>query len=95
MEVVEAANGDEAVEILEKEKFDIIVSDVHMPGMNGMELIKVIRSMKQHRFVPIIMVTTENKKEFLNEARESGASGWIVKPFSVDKFKQIVKRFVG
>lgn len=79
--VVEAATGEEALELLKTEKIDLIISDFNMPGMDGSELVRKIKAHQEYRTIPVIMLTTENAKGRLSEAKAAGAIGWINKPF--------------
>jgi len=90
--VAEAANADEALAQVAKAKFDLIICDINMPGRNGLELVKMLRAMPAFRFVPILMLTTEQKEEVRAEGRAAGATGWIVKPFDPTVLLDIVKK---
>lgn len=92
--VLAAENGRDAIEKLGDAKVDIVITDLNMPEMDGIELIKTIRSMAAHKFVPIIMLTTEAQAEKKQEGKQAGASGWIVKPFSPAQLLDVVKKFV-
>lgn len=61
-------------------KVDLLITDLNMPGMNGIELIKLVRELPQYRFIPILFLTTESQQGRRAEAKKAGASGWIVKP---------------
>lgn len=89
-----AASGIEAVEKLAGQTFDMVITDLNMPGMDGIELIRAIRALPEYKFVPIIMLTTESQEEKKREGRAAGASGWILKPFSADRLLDVVGRFV-
>lgn len=81
-DVVEAADGNEAVLAAQKAKFDLVISDVNMPGMNGIELVRTLRTLPDCKFIPMLMLTTESEQGIKQKGREAGATGWIVKPFS-------------
>lgn len=72
----------------------LLLTDLNMPGMNGIELIRAIRQIAQHRFMPILFLTTESQMERKQEAKAAGASGWIVKPAKADALLQTVSLFV-
>jgi two-component system chemotaxis response regulator CheY len=93
-EVVTAARADEAVAKAAGARFDMVITDLNMPGMDGIELIRSLRARPDYRFVPIIMLTTESQEARKQEGREAGASGWVVKPFSPDRLLAVVRRFV-
>ncbi len=81
--VVEAENGKDAVsKVSGGAKMDIVVTDLNMPEMDGIALIKELRKMSTFKFTPILMLTTESAMEKKKEGKEAGATGWIVKPFN-------------
>ena len=81
--VVEAENGKDAVsKVFGGAKMDIVVTDLNMPEMDGIALIKELRKMSTFKFTPILMLTTESAMEKKKEGKEAGATGWIVKPFN-------------
>lgn len=81
-EVVEAPNGMEALANAKFKTFDLVISDLNMPGMDGLAFVKELRRLSAYRTVPVLILTTELDPAKKNEAREAGATGWIVKPFS-------------
>lgn len=94
-DVLEAEDGQQAVDVLKAGKVDVIVTDLNMPNMNGLELIRALRADPVHKFTPILMLTTEsdgNKKE---EGKNAGATGWIVKPFQPEKLVAVVNKVCG
>jgi two-component system chemotaxis response regulator CheY len=93
-EVLAANNGEEAVGRLSEGTFDMVITDLNMPQMDGIELIRNIRSMDSCRFVPIIMLTTEAQEDKKRQGKEAGASGWIVKPFSAEQLQNVVRKFL-
>jgi len=90
-EVVEAVDGLDALGKWEECPVDMLITDLHMPNLNGIELIKKIRQKPGSKFVPIIMLTSESQPEMKEEGKKAGASGWIVKPFSPEQLLEIVK----
>jgi two-component system chemotaxis response regulator CheY len=74
-------DGQDALKFLNGEKIDLIITDLHMPIMNGIELIRVVRNTPDYKMVPILFLTTESQTEKKMEAKEAGATGWIIKPF--------------
>ena len=94
-EVVEAADGREALELLENQRFDLIFTDLNMPVMDGIALIRSTRARPDCRFIPIVMLTTESADTRKQEGKEAGATGWIVKPFQPELLTSVVKRLVG
>jgi len=85
-----ATNGLEGLQKAKKEQFDLIISDVNMPQMNGLEMIKEIRKIPNYSKTPILVLTTERGKEMKEQGKEAGATGWIVKPFVPDQLLKIV-----
>ena len=80
-EVVEAGNGVEALKQLDAERVNLVISDVNMPEMDGITLLKQIKASAKHKFMPIIMLTTEAGQDKKDEGRAAGAKAWITKPF--------------
>lgn len=94
-EVVEAADGVEALEKAKADSFDLVISDVNMPRMDGIELIRELRGLSQFKFTPILMLTTESGDDKKQEGKSAGATGWIVKPFNPDQLLNTIKRVFG
>ncbi len=95
-DVIEAEDGDDALNKLSSAPVvDMLITDLNMPNMDGLELIKKIRADKKHRFTPIVMLTTESSEEKKRAGREAGASGWIVKPFKPEQLLKVVKMVLG
>jgi two-component system chemotaxis response regulator CheY len=94
--VDEANNGENALSKLKLGNYDFVISDWNMPGMDGLTLLKAIRSDAALAKLPVLMVTAEAKKENIIEAAQSGASGYVVKPFSAstldEKINKILER---
>jgi two-component system chemotaxis response regulator CheY len=80
-EVSQACDGVEALELARKQTFDLVLSDVNMPNMDGISLIRALRAESAYKYTPILMLTTESSPERKREGKEAGATGWIVKPF--------------
>ena len=80
-EVSQAADGEEALALARTRAFDLVLSDVNMPRMNGIELIRALRAESAYKHTPILMLTTESTPERKREGKDAGATGWIVKPF--------------
>ena len=94
-DVIEAEDGVEALQKLSAAKVDMLITDLNMPNMDGLELIKKVREEGAHRFTPIVMLTTESSEEKKLAGREAGASGWIVKPFKPEQLLKVVKMVLG
>ena len=91
-DVVEAADGNEAVQAAGKNKFDLVITDVNMPGMNGIDLVRTLRGMPEGKFIPMLVLTTESEQSIKQRGREAGATGWIVKPFSPEVLLATLKK---
>jgi len=95
-DVIEAEDGDDALEkLVSSPAVDMLITDLNMPNMDGLELIRKIRDDGKHRFTPIVMLTTESSEEKKRAGREAGASGWIVKPFKPEQLLKVVKMVLG
>ncbi len=94
-DVTEAADGQQALDIAKTRGFDMVLSDVNMPVMDGIELIKNLRTLPNYKFIPILMLTTEAGTEKKMEGKAAGATGWIVKPFNPDQLLNTVNRVLG
>ena len=91
-DVQQAADGQEAFEIAETKPFDLVITDVNMPVMNGLELVRKLRTLPSYRGVPLLVLTTENSTERKMEGKEAGATGWLVKPFNPDRLLSTIAR---
>jgi two-component system chemotaxis response regulator CheY len=89
--VVEAENGQDALEKLSSERVSMLITDLNMPKMNGIDLIRNVRKNPGTRFMPIIMLTTESQESKRQEGKAAGASGWIVKPFKPEQLLKVVQ----
>lgn len=92
-EVVEATDGQDALNKLDS-SVDMIITDLNMPEMDGIELIKNIRGMEQFKFMPVVMLTTESQDEKKQEGKQAGATGWIVKPFKPPQILGVVEKLL-
>ena len=90
--VVEGGNGKEGLQKLDGQKVDLVISDLNMPIMNGLDMIRQIRSRPQYKFTPILMLTTESQEAKKAEGKAAGATGWIVKPFNPDQLLMVIKK---
>lgn len=90
-QVIEAAHGQEALTRMSG-SVDMVITDLNMPIMNGIELIREIRKRPESRFIPIVMLTTESQNEKKMEGKAAGATGWIVKPFRPEQLLAVVKK---
>lgn len=93
-EVFEAANGFEALRILPREKVDLVITDINMPDINGLELISFIRSNHLYRATPLIIVSTESSNRDREKGLALGADAYLVKPFKPEELQQLVDRLL-
>lgn len=94
-DVVEAVDGVDALDKLRKNPVNMLVTDLNMPNMDGIELIRQVRKEPKYKFVPIIMLTTESQSSKKQEGKAAGATGWIVKPFNPEQLLAVVKKVLG
>jgi len=93
-EVAEAVDGRDGLAKIAAGKFDLIITDLNMPNVDGIELIVSVRKIPEYRFVPILMLSTESQAEKKDAGRKAGATGWIVKPFNADQLVAVVQKLV-
>jgi two-component system chemotaxis response regulator CheY len=91
-DVIEAEDGQHALQVLSGNQVDIIITDVNMPNMDGLELIRKLRTNDNYKFTPILVLTTEGDGSKKQEGKDAGATGWIVKPFNPEKLIQVVSK---
>jgi len=91
-QVVEAADAQAALTALDAAPADLVITDVNMPGMDGLALVRILRSRPRERLVPILVLTTEGGEPMKQRGREAGATGWIVKPFHPEGLRDVVRR---
>ena len=94
-EVVEAVDGKDALQKLAGRKVDMLITDLNMPNLDGIGLIKGARVLPACKFIPIIMLTTESQDSRKQEGKAAGATGWIVKPFKPEQLMAVVKKVLG
>lgn len=91
-EVVEAVDGKDGLTKLSGAKVNMIITDLNMPNMDGIEMIRNVRAMAQYKFIPIILLTTESQDDKKKEGKKAGATGWIIKPFKPEQLLAVVKK---
>jgi len=94
-QVVEAGDGREALTRVKQFQVNMVITDLNMPNMDGIELIRALRGDPAFKFVPIVMLTTENTADKKDAGKNAGATGWIVKPFKPEQLIAVVKRLLG
>src|SRR5208283_3882542 len=88
--VFEAGSGSEGLDVLKAQKVDLILSDINMPSMDGLEFLRQLRVQNLAPGVPVVMITTESSMEFVQQAIQAGAQGYIRKPFTAEQVKERV-----
>ena len=94
-DLLEACDGEDALKVMAGQSIDMMITDLNMPKMDGIELIKQVRQRQDYRFMPIVMLTTESADEKKQAGKSAGASGWIVKPFKPEQLLKVVKMVLG
>jgi two-component system chemotaxis response regulator CheY len=93
-EVAEAVDGRDGLTKALGGKFNLIVTDLNMPNMDGIQMITAIRKLPGYSFTPILMLTTESQAEKKDAGRKAGATGWIVKPFSAEQLIAVAHKLI-
>jgi len=93
-ETYRAVDGSDALQYFQGMDVSLVVTDLHMPHMNGIELIREIRSKDKYKWIPILLLTTETHQAKKAEAREAGATGWLVKPFNPERLISTVRKVI-
>ncbi len=94
-QVTEAVDGQAALDVAKGQKFDLVLTDVNMPRMDGITLARELRSLPNFKFTPILMLTTEAGLSKKQEGKTAGATGWIVKPFNPEQLLATIKKVTG
>ncbi|MHB1399087.1 MAG: response regulator [Trichloromonadaceae bacterium] len=93
-DIFEAANGFDALRILPREKVDLVITDINMPDINGLELVAFIRGNVNYQNTPLIIVSTEGSQRDREKGLALGANAYLVKPFQPDALQQLVRQFL-
>jgi two-component system chemotaxis response regulator CheY len=93
--LLEASDGQEALVTLKDIRANMVITDLNMPGLDGIGLLKELRALPAYKYTPIIMLTTESQMDKVREAKAAGATGWIVKPFDSENLVNIVNKILG
>ncbi|HWU02549.1 MAG TPA: response regulator [Novosphingobium sp.] len=93
--VTEAADGSEGLAKASTQRFDLIITDLNMPRMDGLTMIREIRKSPVQAGVPIVFLTTESDDAMKAQAKAAGATGWLVKPFNADNLVKIARKVLG
>ncbi len=94
-DVVEAVDGKDALEKLSAKQVHMIITDLNMPNLDGIGLIKQVRLQPSYKFIPIVMLTTESQDSKKQEGKSAGATGWIVKPFKPEQLLAVIRKVLG
>jgi len=93
--VIEACNGEDALKKMKEQKVHMIISDVNMPSMNGLEFLKALKSNPEYKIIPVVMLTTHGDEATKKKGQMAGAKAWIVKPFKPESILNVVKKIMG
>ena len=91
-EVLEAADAEAALELARAQPVDAVLTDHHLPGMDGLALVRALRALPRHVRTPIVVLTTERSEELRQAGRDAGANAWMVKPFDPDRLLDVFGR---
>ena len=91
-ECIEAENGQHALELLQSNTIDMMITDLNMPKVDGIELIKQVRQNSKYKFIPIVMLTTESQDSKKQAGKAAGATAWIIKPFKPEQLIGVIKK---
>jgi two-component system, chemotaxis family, chemotaxis protein CheY len=94
-EIVEAASGFEALRLLPRERVDLIITDINMPDINGLELISYVRNNPNYLDVPLFIISTESSEKDMEKGLALGANEYLVKPFNPVKLQELIRRYIG
>lgn len=94
-EVLQAADGNEALRVIQSRAINLIITDVNMPNMDGITLIRHLRSLPGYQSTPVLLLTTESAPEKKAAGKAAGATGWIVKPFQQEQLLAVVAKVLG
>ncbi|HWJ88694.1 MAG TPA: response regulator [Pelagibacterium sp.] len=93
-EVLQAENGQVGLDVLGREDVDVVITDINMPVMDGIEFIRRVRATGRHQSLPILILTTETSQDKRDQGRAAGGTGWIVKPFDPEKLISVINKVV-
>ena len=94
-QVIEAVDGQDALDKVKDQPVDLVLTDQNMPRMDGLALVQRVRGTAQHRSVPILILTTESSDEMKQAGRAAGATGWLVKPFDPPRLLEVIGKVIG
>ena len=91
-EVEQAGDGVEALQLAGRQRFDLVITDVNMPNMDGIALVRELRNKPNYKFVPLLILTTEATSERKLQGKNAGATGWLVKPFNPERLLATISK---
>ena len=94
-DVVEAENGQQALEMSRQQSFSVVLTDQNMPRMDGLTLVRSLRALPGYQKIPILVLTTDASEAMKQKGRAAGATGWIVKPFNPERLIEIIRKVTG
>lgn len=93
-QVLVANDGLDALRYFDGRTIDLLLTDYHMPNLGGLELIAKVRQLENYKYMPILVLTTESQSDLIREAREAGATGWLMKPFNTEKLLLTLRKVI-
>jgi two-component system chemotaxis response regulator CheY len=94
-EIVEATSGFEALRLLPRDKVDLIITDINMPDINGLELISYVKNSQNYRDIPLFIISTESSEKDMKKGLALGADEYLTKPFNPLKLQELILRYIG
>ena len=92
-DIVEAGSGFEALRVLPREKFDLIITDINMPDINGLELVSFVRNNPNYKDIPLFIISTEGSEKDMEKGMSLGANEYLVKPFNPVKLQELIRKY--
>lgn len=93
--VIAGTNGEDGLDLLSKnDDIKLIITDLNMPVMDGIAFLREVRKIERYKYLPILILTTESQEQKKMEAKQAGATGWIIKPFVNEKLISVVKKVI-
>jgi len=94
-DVIEACDGKDALSKIQGKKLNLIVTDLNMPNMNGIELVLAVKKLPAFKFTPVVMLTTESDESKKMQGKAAGVKAWVVKPFKPDVLLKVIQKIIG
>ncbi|HEY6482509.1 MAG TPA: response regulator [Steroidobacteraceae bacterium] len=93
--VEQAADGRQALQLAARGAFDLVITDINMPHMDGITLVRELRAMAPYKYIPMLVLTTESAPEHKQQGKAAGATGWLVKPFDPERLLSTISKVLG